>query len=407
VSEYKTIVADYFLKKYGVAFYGSHSLYYKIGAKVSNGSDLNECLSHLETTICSLKKQPYYWINQGCTIDQALTCSQGGWSICKNCNTPYQKSIGFKTCCCEECYTIHRNSGFDKLSKSRLEYNPRDPNQYAIRHNISLEDAINCVDDLNNSCSLRTEGYWIKRGYTEEEAKQKVSEVQSGLAKRRFEKYSKEEVWEQSSFNPKFWMNKGFSEEESNNITKSIAKKGMSTYLQNTTDLERRSNNWMCVEYYQKKFPDSWEEEYDKRPTVFGGYTSVIAEEFCSALDSKFSWLESNRYFGLGNEFVSRASQRVYQYDYVDTYLKICVEFNGDYWHANPIKYEETQLISYPNKTLKTAKSVWEEDEKKLKHIEDRGFRTYVVWERDYVSDKESTVNNLYERIINENCGNN
>ena len=67
------------------------------------------------------------------------------------------------------------------------------------------------------------------------------------------------------------------------------------------------------------------------------------------------------------------------------------IEFNGDYWHANPRKYSATDVIRGTQ-----ASSIWEKDARKMRLVEDLGFRTMVVWEHDY---RENPVE-VYKGVI-------
>lgn len=70
------------------------------------------------------------------------------------------------------------------------------------------------------------------------------------------------------------------------------------------------------------------------------------------------------------------------------------IEFNGDYWHANPKIYKK----DYINKTLNlTAYEIWKKDEKRKKYIQKQGYQLYVVWESDYKNDPENTIKKCIE----------
>lgn len=56
------------------------------------------------------------------------------------------------------------------------------------------------------------------------------------------------------------------------------------------------------------------------------------------------------------------------------------IEINGDYWHANPLQYNANEAISYP-KGIKKASDVWEQDSRKIRYAESRGFQIIVLWE--------------------------
>ena len=87
-------------------------------------------------------------------------------------------------------------------------------------------------------------------------------------------------------------------------------------------------------------------------------------------------------------------NKRVFKYDYVNTKLKFCIEYNGDYWHANPIKYAPSDIVHHNY----TAEQLWEADVTKMKAMFDnRDISHYnVVWESAEWSDDEIL------RILNE-----
>jgi hypothetical protein len=73
------------------------------------------------------------------------------------------------------------------------------------------------------------------------------------------------------------------------------------------------------------------------------------------------------------------------------------IEFNGDYWHANPALYKEDAKIRD-----KTASSIWQRDKIKLESANEKGFRTMVVWESDYRKNRNKIINEVIEWILNE-----
>lgn len=56
-------------------------------------------------------------------------------------------------------------------------------------------------------------------------------------------------------------------------------------------------------------------------------------------------------------------------------------EFMGDYWHANPLKYDEEFLITV-KKTV--AKDQWQKDIDRMDAIRNEGYDIIVVWESDW-----------------------
>lgn len=72
-----------------------------------------------------------------------------------------------------------------------------------------------------------------------------------------------------------------------------------------------------------------------------------------------------------------------------DLYLpkyNLLIEYNGDYWHCNPKKYDADY---YNNKKFKTAKEIWEYDKNKLYLAKKNGYVCEVIWEMDYKKNKD------------------
>lgn len=75
---------------------------------------------------------------------------------------------------------------------------------------------------------------------------------------------------------------------------------------------------------------------------------------------------------------------------------RIAIEFNGDYWHMNPKLYSESD---YNSNIRMTAKQKWEYDELKINECQKMGIELIVVWEHDWVHDKEQVKESLQKRI--------
>lgn len=70
----------------------------------------------------------------------------------------------------------------------------------------------------------------------------------------------------------------------------------------------------------------------------------------------------------------------------------LLVEFNGDYFHANPEKYD----ANYLNKKKKMfAWELWKLDEIKKQEAIDSGYNFLTIWESDYKKDKNGSINKI------------
>lgn len=73
---------------------------------------------------------------------------------------------------------------------------------------------------------------------------------------------------------------------------------------------------------------------------------------------------------------------------------KIVIEFYGDYWHANPKKYKANDKIKHS-----IAKDIWLGDKERIEKLKKYGYKTFVVWQFDYLNNKEETIKKLCEQL--------
>ena len=97
------------------------------------------------------------------------------------------------------------------------------------------------------------------------------------------------------------------------------------------------------------------------------------------------------------NEYALFESNKMFKYDL--TIGKKIIEFNGDYWHANPKHYNEKEMIRGGNHPVE-AKYIWEKDRKKIEHAKNNGYYIYVIWESDFDSDPVRCIKNAANFIL-------
>jgi len=89
-----------------------------------------------------------------------------------------------------------------------------------------------------------------------------------------------------------------------------------------------------------------------------------------------------------------------YYFDFVDTVSKKIIEFNGDKFHANPLMYECTDKPN-PYQPDMTSETIWDHDNKKIKFIKDEGYDVMVVWQSEYIKNKQEIINKCLKFIDN------
>lgn len=67
--------------------------------------------------------------------------------------------------------------------------------------------------------------------------------------------------------------------------------------------------------------------------------------------------------------------------------LMVAIEYQGDYWHGNPDKYEPDDIL-YNGVYVQ---SVWNKDDIKRKYCRDRGIKLIEIWESDFMNDPKET----------------
>jgi G:T-mismatch repair DNA endonuclease (very short patch repair protein) len=72
----------------------------------------------------------------------------------------------------------------------------------------------------------------------------------------------------------------------------------------------------------------------------------------------------------------------------VDIYIpskKKIIEYFGDYWHCNPIKYNHSY---YHTQLHKTAEEVWKQDNDRIQNFKNMGYDVQIVWEFEIKTQK-------------------
>lgn len=99
-----------------------------------------------------------------------------------------------------------------------------------------------------------------------------------------------------------------------------------------------------------------------------------------------------NELFKYNNKIVhnDRDILEGYELDIVNYETKRAIEFNGDYWHCNPIKYDAEYEIKQLG--LK-AKEIWSHDKMKIDFAKRKGYKIMTIWESEFLKNKNEIIN--------------
>jgi len=123
-------------------------------------------------------------------------------------------------------------------------------------------------------------------------------------------------------------------------------------------------------------------------------HVSLMELEFTKMLEEEIGPLDHT---SIKNPY-GKWSKLLGTYVVYDIKHKNCIiEFNGNYWHANPKIYADSAIIrGY------TAIDIRTRDMLKLKTVMDLGFSVLTVWEDEFKDSKVNTIKKVKEWILQE-----
>ena len=89
-----------------------------------------------------------------------------------------------------------------------------------------------------------------------------------------------------------------------------------------------------------------------------------------------------------------------FKYDIYLPFYNLIIEYNGDYWHANPEIYDKDKIIK-----SKSAIDIWNKDSLKKEIAIKNGYKFYTIWEKDYNINYKNVYNNNLIKEIFKNEG--
>ena len=302
--------------------------------------------------------------------------------------------------CSVECKTERKKSIPPPVSILTVSYwTDRGYSEEEAREKISIEQS---------SRSPRHPSYWVKKGYTMEEATDKVSEVQKGNTQKRSEKYTHEELQAFTPWSTVYWLNLGYTEEEAREIkSKNADTQSLESYISRYGEEEGTLKyNELCnhrketytlegsiARHGEEKGEEIWANRFSNRTDSKAAknfFDSVIA-----AIPSGYNIHvggDGKKEFGVRN----LENNKYYLYDFVIPKLGVCVEFHGDYWHCNPNKYAADFFHPQSNKY---AADLWTYDQLKIDTMTKyRGYETTVVWESEAKAKLPEVITMINER---------
>ena len=152
--------------------------------------------------------------------------------------------------------------------------------------------------------------------------------------------------------------------------------------LEEAQELRRQKYATNTIEHYIKIYGPELAVQKKKervnkwKQTLFTGNThSKISDTFFEKIANEYN--SDNIFYGK-NEYTLVLDNITALPDFIDIEKKKIIEFYGDYWHCNPLKYNSTFFNKH--KEL-TAKQIWEKDNERIQLLKNNGYDVLIIWE--------------------------
>lgn len=153
---------------------------------------------------------------------------------------------------------------------------------------------------------------------------------------------------------------------------------------------KERVTDWMKLSNYDRWVIKYGKEEADRRQLDWSSKNKLPNTSKNTKPELMFMEILKS----LNLSFVQQKGVKKYKCDFYIPEYNVIVEIDGDYWHANPAKYNAKDLIG--GKKL-LAEEVWEKDRIKSKCIIDEGYVLIRYWASDL---KNISHKKVFEDIV-------
>lgn len=288
--------------------------------------------------------------------------------------------------------------------------------QYWLNKGYSKDESYKLVEKSKKENSCWNKEFWIvKKGYSEKEAIKKVVDIQTKNSNKQNKQNIKNVYLEQT------WIDKGYSKKdaikkvkilkEKCNIYKNLNKDELNNILEkrketfySKTEEERKEINKsrgrtkeQLIDKYGKEYVDNLSINRGKgrRNNLFRRY-SKISKSFFDELQLR---VKDDLLYGENEKWIRYNKNKGYYVDLLIENKNKIIEFNGDFYHANPKLYESESIIKMSKTKILSANKIWEQDKTKIDNLNKLGYETLIIWEQDVLKDKENVINECIKFI--------
>lgn len=150
---------------------------------------------------------------------------------------------------------------------------------------------------------------------------------------------------------------------------------------------------------YKTDNKDIIKEEFNKITKLYHSYWNDLTDEQKNEITNLIGILETRVSVCLDKLNISytrnfKIGKKKFDFRINNTF--IIIEVNSDFWHANPSKYKDTDVLEFPFRNEKVI-NIWNKDFSKKLYAEKNGYKVLYIWEKDM---KEMNDNDLFLFLI-------
>lgn len=139
---------------------------------------------------------------------------------------------------------------------------------------------------------------------------------------------------------------------------------------------------------------DSYRRMKDKAIASLNAQSSKSANSFFSELLKSLENIDNIFTAALNTEYCISNGMKFYFYDFVDTKLNKIIEYNGDYFHANPLIYDKTFINQLSGHK---AEDIWKYDKRKISIAIQQGFDILIIWQSQCKQNRQEMLQKCVE----------
>lgn len=234
------------------------------------------------------------------------------------------------------------------------------------------------------------------------------------LGKQKYDVYIRKSK-EKSIWSVEHYIKLGYSEEEAKNIISDIQRKDLKYFILRYGELEgtekykdyNRKKSTSLEMYIEKHGEVEGQRKFQEKKNIKSSRTEIQLFDKVSSYfneeEQKWFCYGKNQYkIGLRKEIWERScGAKLYLLDFFDRRQNKIIEFNGDLWHANPEIFKENDTPN-PYERKKTSKEIWEKDQARYAILAEMNYSVLVIWEKDYLRDMEKTIQKCVDFLKGE-----